>query len=117
MKRLIIALALLAPVAAQANEWNAICGGVKLDIIQNKANGAVIHKGDDMYQAVGGTVNAGLETDVYALWVKNEDGKMLVDALDAFEMIQRGVDNKTHFNLIDGRGNHPCSIQSFKAGE
>lgn len=117
MKRLFIALALLAPVAAQANSWDVVCGGVKMNIVQDKAVGAAINKGGAVYPAVGGTTYNGNETDVYARWVKNEDGKMLVDATDSFEIIQSGVDNKTVFHFIDGRGNHPCSVQSFKAGE
>lgn len=117
MKKLIVALALFAPVAAQANQWELVCGGVKMSITQDKTVGAVVNKDGGAYPAVGGTTYNGNETDVYARWVKNEDGKVLVDATDSFEIIQSGVDNKTVFHFIDGRGNHPCSVQSFKVGE
>ena len=117
MKRLIIALALLAPVAAQANEWIAICGGVKLDIIQTVKTGFYIKKDDKPYVIAGGVTANNMDTDVFAPLVRTEGEMVLAGVTQSFEIEQYGIDNKAHFHLIDGRGNHPCSVQAFKAGE
>ncbi|EQA4054790.1 hypothetical protein ACX2JU_004147 [Klebsiella variicola] len=117
MKRLIIALALLSPLAVQANEWNVICGGVKLDIIQTANTGSYIKKDGKPYVMAGGVTSGNLDTDVYAHLVRTEGEMVLADVTQSFEMEQSGVDDKTVFHLVDTRGNHKCSVNSFKAGE
>lgn len=117
MKRLMIALALLAPVAAQANQWDFVCGGVNASVFQNAKSGTYLVKNKVLYVVAGGVNYNGVETDVYAPFEGEKDGKVLVDISKSFELEQIGVDNKTKFRLIDGRGNHSCSVNSFKAGE
>ncbi|MEA4546316.1 hypothetical protein VBR36_24545 [Klebsiella pneumoniae] len=119
MKRkiIIMGLSLLSPLAAQANEWIAICGGVKLDIIQTVKTGFYIKKDDKPYVITGGVTANNMDTDVFAPLVRTEGEMVLADVTQSFEIEQYGIDNKAHFHLIDGRGNHPCSVQAFKAGE
>ncbi|EPY4222989.1 hypothetical protein VBQ50_06650 [Klebsiella pneumoniae] len=122
MKKLIVAVALLAPVAAQGNQWELVCAGVNLQVI-NAHDGNYIWKNKKMYVPVGGTTLQGWNTDIYARYLpdvseyKSNNDVIPVDANDHITLDSEGADGGTHFRLVDSRGNHPCSVQSFKAGE
>ncbi|HIB3267582.1 TPA: hypothetical protein ACWWUK_003744 [Citrobacter youngae] len=119
MKKILIILALSTPLIAHANQWDITCAGVKLDIINGK-NGAYVKKGTDIYPIVGGINNEGYSTNIYAKYlnVKTENDNIVpVDANDSIILNVQGFDGQSTFRLIDGRGNHSCSLNIFKAGE
>ncbi|HGF0151766.1 TPA: hypothetical protein ACGBUC_005976 [Klebsiella variicola] len=121
MKKLFIALVLLAPVAAQSNVYSLNCAGVNLSLTDTKDQFTLI-KGHDLYVFTGG-VDETTQTSVsvfnrYLQNVKTSPDSIIpVDAQDHLTLMQTGVDGSATFHLLDSRGNHFCSVNSFKAGE
>ncbi|HBV2135916.1 TPA: hypothetical protein MDR45_000029 [Klebsiella variicola] len=120
MKKLIITLALLTPVAVQTDTWTITCGGVKLIRTNNKELNTV-DKGVHTY-AITGSINSG-DGGNYSVFnqyipnVSKNNNVIPVDANKSILLIQIGSDNSAEFRMLDERGNHKCSVQSFNAGE
>lgn len=121
MKNILIAVFLFSPVVANANVYSLNCAGVNLSLIDTKDQ-FTLTKGRDLYVFTGG-VNETTQTSVsvfnrYLQGVKTSSNEVIpVDAQDRLTLMQTGVDGSATFRLLDSRGNHLCSVNSFKAGE
>ncbi|ENK5210832.1 hypothetical protein [Klebsiella aerogenes] len=120
MKHFFLTAMLMTPLFAQANEWNVTCAGVNLTIYQG-TQGEYVAKGNDIYPVVGGTTLKGVSYSIYAKYLFGikgyPDNVVPVDANQSLNLTTVGVDDRTVFRLLDSRGNHECSVKSFKAGE
>ncbi|HIH4054881.1 TPA: hypothetical protein ACYR9J_001477 [Klebsiella pneumoniae] len=121
MKKLFIALALFAPVVVNANIYSLNCAGVNLSLIDTK-DAFYLIKGRETYLFSGGvqeTAQTGVSVfNRYLTGIKTSSDEILpVDAQDRLTLMQTGVDGAATFRLLDSRGNHLCSVNSFKAGE
>ncbi|HBS6726849.1 TPA: hypothetical protein MAN53_004038 [Klebsiella pneumoniae] len=119
MKKVIITLALLAPVAAQANLWELSCGGINMALVESKALNAMDIDGKTYAFSGGVNMTDGNNINIFNRYLP--DDKMpnivAVDANDRIALLQRDNDDATTFQTADSRGVHSCSVQSFKAGE
>ncbi|WP_434663681.1 hypothetical protein ACMYSL_14225 [Klebsiella sp. MISC125] len=121
MKFLFLAVILLVPLTVMANEWGITCSGVSLTVSQSAKDGYFVKKDNNIYPIVGGFNQNGNEMNVYAKYMDdvrvNDNNIIPVDANQSLTLIQAGTDGHTKFRFLDGRGNHSCSLSSFKAGE
>lgn len=119
MKTLIIALALLAPVAAQADLWDLTCANTHLSYMLTQRSGYNVVKDGKDYISVNGIDEAnGLSAIVFAHLLPGITKTVVpVDAADNFMLIYSGKGASSNIHYIDNKGNHPCTVNSFKAGE
>ncbi|WP_281080272.1 hypothetical protein [Klebsiella quasivariicola] len=119
MKRLLIALALLAPVAAQANLWELSCGGINMALVESKALNVMDIDGKTYAFSGGVNMTDGNTINIFSRYLPEDrtPNIVAVDANDHIALLQRGNDDATTFQTADSRGVHSCSVQSFKAGE
>ncbi|EOV8481599.1 hypothetical protein ACOSHH_001885 [Klebsiella aerogenes] len=121
MKFKFVILALFLPVVAMANQWDLVCSGVSLSLTESARLNVVI-KNDAQYAYSGGvSENDGAQVSVFNKYMPdvkvNDNNVIPVDANQRVIIEQWGVDGNTGFHLVDERGVHNCSINSFKAGE
>ncbi|EIW9272231.1 hypothetical protein ACOIE4_002436 [Klebsiella variicola] len=119
MEKLIIALALLSPLAAQANLWELSCGGINMTLAESKVLNVMEIDGNTYIFSGGVNMTDGNTINIFDKYLPEAKtpNAVAVDANDHIALLQRGNDDATTFQTADSRGVHNCSIQSFKAGE
>ncbi|HDY8985484.1 hypothetical protein AAHW25_10485 [Klebsiella pneumoniae] len=141
MKKSLIALVLLCPLAANAagGDYTLNCHMgkdnktlTKLDLIDTSVINFAILGGEDhlkdeqgygIFQQVGGVNYSGVTVNVYAhstfshgkaLHVDDEVG-VPVNSWDSFEVTYSGNGASREYRIIDDDGNHTCDTVKFSA--